>query len=823
MSFIQDGNRGSADLFTGLNEEQAKAVRHVDGPLLILAGAGSGKTRVLVHRIAYLILEAGVAPWSILGITFTNKAAKEMKTRVEALLPEVSNTIWISTFHAACVRILRRDIERIGFSRNFSILDYDDQLKLIKECISDNNLSDKMFAPKAVLEQIGRAKDETLSPADYLKMQSGDAHKAKIAHLYATYQARLKKLNALDFDDIILMTIKLFNDCSDVLAYYQNRFVHILVDEYQDTNTAQYVLISLLSAKWRNLCVVGDDDQSIYGWRGANINNILGFEKEYRDAAIIKLEQNYRSTKVILSAANSVIHKNRRRKPKSLWTGNEEGAVIGCVKSYNEHEEASFTAQALKRLRLELGIGYNEFAVLYRINAQSRAMENMLIREGVPYRIIGGYKFFDRKEIKDIIAYLRLLINPADDISFKRVINVPRRGVGAVTIAKLEDYALANDISLFEATEFACMNRAGLPIIKSAVAKLDAFVRLIKDLTAASKHHSVADTLEFVLMQSGIYAMYENDRSEDAKARYENILELKSEIIEFEDNFEGDEIFFDEGAQAIDGGANNSETNGMAASKPTLSEFLMHITLISDIDNYEEDDEKVSLMTVHSAKGLEYDTVFVVGAEEGIFPGVRAMSDATQLEEERRLCYVAITRAKKRLIFSYAVSRTLFGNTTYNRLSRFVSDIPNNIISDNFDDIIDRPASFSAKQSSARRRTGAMGGGHMSAPGGRHAAAMGGMRGAAASGKYTAGQDGFAKRGDTKADDVLDADGGVGGAYENGRVYMVGDKVGHKKYGDGTVTNRYRDKGDYIIEIEFIDAGMKRFIESMVNLRVSGD
>jgi len=784
-------------LLAGLNSEQAKAVRHVDGPLLILAGAGSGKTRVLVHRIAYLILEAGVPPWAILGITFTNKAASEMKSRVDAFLPDESASIWISTFHSACVRILRRDIERVGYSRYFTIADGDDQLSLVKECIKELNYSDKQYAPKAVAEQIGRAKDELLTPGEYTQLYAGDAYREKIARVYSLYQKKLVKQNALDFDDIILATIKLFRECRDVLEYYRNRFVHVLVDEYQDTNKAQYELISMISGKWKNLCVVGDDDQSIYSWRGANIGNILSFEKENRNAEVIKLEQNYRSTKVILSAANMVINKNTKRKAKRLWTDNADGGAICCVNVDNEHEEAALIARSIKKLRAEQGVGYNEIAILYRINAQSRVLENMFARESVPYRIIGGFKFFDRKEIKDIIAYLRILQNHSDDLSFKRIINVPRRGIGAVTVEKLEDRAAEFGISIFDAAAAALDEPRQFPELKTASVKFGGFVDLIQGLTRDTQNLAIAEILDLVLVRSGILAMYEADKSDDGRARLENILEFRSEIKEFENNFVGDGIFFNE--------TDDDAAQPYIKPRATLSEFLMHVSLISDVDGYDEEDDRVSMMTMHSAKGLEYDAVFIAGAEEGIFPGFRSIDDREKMEEERRLCYVAITRAKKNLFITHAASRTLFGNTTYNRLSRFISDIPKNLLTDRYPFEADnryKPkfSVFDKNRPTGRGGVKTLGTADIKpngTPFGRNPAEIH---------MPPASRDG--------------AD--LSGEYENERTYSVGDAVGHKKYGSGVVTNRYRDKNDYIIEIEFIDAGLKRFIESMVKLRLEG-
>ena len=807
---------------SGLNPEQQDAVKYVDGPLLVLAGAGSGKTRVLVHRIAYLIYEAGIPPWGILAITFTNKAAKEMKSRVESMLPDLAATIWISTFHSTCIRILRRDIERIGFDRHFTICDYDDQLSLVKECIKELNLNDKQYIPKSILEQIGHAKDELLDPEAYYRINHNDFRKTKVYEIYKQYQKKLKKANSLDFDDIILLTVRLFQQEQDVLEYYQNRFRHILVDEYQDTNMAQYQLIMLLSGKWKNLCVVGDDDQSIYGWRGANIGNILGFENDFQNAKVIKLEQNYRSTKMILDAANAVILKNAHRKAKKLWTQNETGAKIICAKAPNEHEEAALTAGEIKRLRIENGESWNDYAILYRINAQSRVMENMLIREGIPYRIVGGFKFFDRKEIKDIVAYLRLIQNPVDDISFKRIINVPKRGIGATTVEKIESIAFSENKTLMEVIQKAQEYAA----FKNAAPKLKLFADLINECITAAKTMPITELLDFLLNKTGIMREYELSKTEESQARIENILEFKTEIIEFEKNYQSDDQFFEEIAEDFLGkiaadAANDDEIeliqkkdneqlpdlNGIDNGKSVgLSEFLMHIALISDIDNFEEEEEKVSLMTIHSAKGLEFNSVFIIGAEEGLFPGIRAMTDMKQLEEERRLCYVAITRAKRRLYVTNATTRTIFGNTTYNRLSRFISDIPGELISKGngrrnlTDSYVSQKNAFS----------GISGEQHF----------IGSFRNGIARNdifQTETTQNRIRQNGqDFNESAFIDRDKKT--EIHRAQTYEIGESVSHKKYGVGKVISRNRDKDDIIIEVEFDRAGKKRFIESMVNL-----
>jgi superfamily I DNA/RNA helicase len=910
-----------SSLLSGLNPEQARAVRHVDGPLLILAGAGSGKTRVLVHRIAHLIHAAGAPPWSILAITFTNKAAREMKSRVEALLPRESASIWISTFHTTCLRILRRCIDRLGFSTNFLIFDADDQLSLMKECIREMGLSDKMYVPKAMLDAIGRAKDALADPEQFRAMSPGDFRAAKICDIYQLYQAKLKKNNALDFDDIIMLTVRLLQEHADLLEYYQNRFRFILVDEYQDTNTAQYTLVRLLSGKWKNLCVVGDDDQSIYGWRGADISNILGFEKDFRGAEVIKLEQNYRSTQIILDAANSVIGKNTQRKAKSLWTANERGSAIFCATAPNEHEEALCVARMVKRLRGGSGgARWGDFCVLYRINAQSRAMENMLIREGVPYRIVGGFKFFERKEIKDVVAYLKLILNPSDDISFSRAVNVPRRGIGGTSLEKLGAFAQEGGMSLMQAARAA----DSAPGLKSAVPKLMNFAAMMDGFRSAAETLDTTALLDCVLERAGIVAMYAAEKTDEARTRLENVMELKSEILEFERNYQSDDIFFPDaqaqeryqqaaagqrapaergalagqgavagsagradlweqaaatgqpgqpgqpgelaqaagaeggdspaggGAWTEDAESGNSPAGGVGgawAARAGLAEFLAHVTLMADIDNFEEEDDRISLMTVHSAKGLEFDTVFIIGAEDGVFPGYRALTDSAQLEEERRLCYVAITRARKALCITNATSRTLFGNTAYNSPSRFISDIPIELVTKDawldggFGQQPARGGYGAGGYGSAGSNSGASGaGGNGSsfgsyggrpALGRRHGGAESGRGGGAAVG--TAGGNAIfgkaalgAVAGAGAAGSAGLGNGGVaieiiedGGAaqYMNGQTYAIGESVNHKKFGRGTVASKRADGKDIIMEIEFDRAGLKRFIESMVSLQ----
>ena len=627
-----------------LNDMQKEAVCTTEGPLLVLAGAGSGKTTVLVNRIAYMMQNNGVSPYNILAITFTNKAANEMKTRIEAIIGSASEGMWISTFHSSCVRILRNCIDKIGFSKNFVIYDSDDTKTVIKDCLKELNLDDKIFSPKSVSAQLSKAKDELIGPSEYAQKNANDYRLSKIAQVYSLYQEKLKRNNALDFDDLIFFTVKILKENEDVLKIYQNKFKYIMVDEYQDTSTAQYMLISLLAAGTRNICVVGDDDQSIYKFRGANIRNILDFEKEFDDAKIIKLEQNYRSTKNILNAANAVIKNNNERKSKTLWTGNDDGEAISLFTGYNEREEASFIAEEIERA-VANGESYSDFAILYRTNVQSRVIEDTFVRNVIPHKILSGLRFYDRKEIKDIIAYLRVVLNPDDDVSLMRIINEPKRGIGKTTMDKAAFLSGYHNKSLFKIIS----EPDKYPEIIRSSSKFISFTNLIYDLRKLSKTLELTKFIERVLYETGYAAALELENTIESQTRLENIKEFISVAAEFEKN--DDEASF--------------ET------------FLENVTLISGIDTYDESEDYVVMMTVHSAKGLEFPTVFLVGMEDGLFPSLKGTSeqdDMEDLEEERRLCYVAITRAKKKLYVSNAQMRTIFGQTTYQRPSRFIEE-----------------------------------------------------------------------------------------------------------------------------------------------------
>jgi DNA helicase-2/ATP-dependent DNA helicase PcrA len=637
------------DFLKGLNSEQRKAVLHTEGPVLILAGAGSGKTRAITHRIAYLIREKGVHPSRILAFTFTNKAAREMKERIEHLLGDLIESIWVGTFHATCVRILRLNAEKAGFDRNFVIFDTQDQQALMRDCLRELDINEKNFPIKSILGEISRAKNELVDPIRFEKAYAADYRMSIISKAYRLYQNKLKKNNALDFDDIIMSAIELFLDHPPVLEYFQDKFRYIHVDEYQDTNTAQYHLISLLARKHGNICVVGDDDQSIYSFRGANIRNILDFEKEFKNTFVIKLEQNYRSTETILSAANSVIANNLGRKSKVLWTNNKKGDKITRYLVENEHDEALAVAAQVKGLERSGEINFRDAAVLYRTNAQSRVIEDIFRREGIPYKILAGVSFYQRKEIKDSMAYLRLVLNPDSDVDFKRIINVPRRGIGNTTIEHLERISAEKGLSLFRvagsASEFSELSRAA-----SALAK---FVEMINGLREDEPGgSSVSRFVKRVIDASGLAEELEKENTEEARSRIENIAELVSAAIDYE---------------------NRTENGG------SPHEFIAEISLASDVDSIDEGNS-VLLMTLHSAKGLEFPVVFIVGLEEGVFPGYRAMTDETQLEEERRLFYVGVTRAQKLLYLTSARCRTLYGKTDYYMCSRFVEEIPDNLV-----------------------------------------------------------------------------------------------------------------------------------------------
>lgn len=638
----------TVDCTYGLNPQQAEAVINTEGPMLIMAGAGSGKTKVLTCRVANL-LQKGVRPYRILAITFTNKAAAEMRERVNNMSGPAAKDVWLFTFHAFCARFLRMEIDKLpGYGGNFAIYDTADSQNLIKQILKEMNLDDKRFQPSGILSRISNAKN-ALQDAAAFSRQAGDFYEQKVADIYSRYEQKLQLNNALDFDDLLMLSIKLLQENKEVREKYQDRFDYLLVDEYQDTNHAQYLLTKFLAAKHRNICVVGDADQSIYGWRGADIQNILDFEKDYPDAKVIKLEQNYRSTQIILDAANAVIENNTGRKPKNLWTENKSGADIIYFQAVDERDEARFVIEQLQNLQRTENKKLGDMAILYRTNTQSRIFEEMLIKSGISYNMVGGLKFYERKEIKDIIAYLRVIFNPADSLSLLRIINVPKRGIGDASLAKIQAYAAANNVSLFEAVS----NAAAIDGLSSRfVSKLDDLAGIIFELMNLANEAPVEDLIDRVLRDTGYLEELENERTPQAQSRIDNLHELISVAQEF--------------------AASEEENN--------LENFLAHVALVSDIDDTELGEDAITLMTLHSSKGLEFPVVFLVGMEEGLFPHARTLMDETEIEEERRLCYVGITRAKEKLFLSSTKMRTIYGNTVTYPPSRFLQEIPARLV-----------------------------------------------------------------------------------------------------------------------------------------------
>nr|WP_294658003.1 DNA helicase PcrA [uncultured Blautia sp.] len=641
-------------IYDTLNPPQQEAVFHTEGPLLILAGAGSGKTRVLTHRIAYLIEDKGVNPFNILAITFTNKAAQEMRERVDRLTGADGMSVWVATFHSTCVRILRRYIDRLGYDNRFTIYDSDDQKTLMKEICRKLNIDTKKYKERYLLAQISHAKDEMISPDEMEMNAGGDFNQKKVAQVYREYQAALKSNNALDFDDLLVKTVELFQNCGDVLESYQEKFRYIMVDEYQDTNTVQFKFVSLLAARYGNLCVVGDDDQSIYKFRGANIGNILGFERVFPDAKVIRLEQNYRSTKNILNAANEVIANNTARKEKRLWTENPEGEKLHFRQFMNGFEEAEYVIGDIAKKKREHTADYRECAILYRTNAQSRLFEEKCLKANIPYKIVGGINFYARKEIKDLLCYLKTIDNSADDLAVRRILNVPKRGIGTTTVGRVQDYADHMDISFYDALRVA----EEVPAIGRSLNKIEGFVTFIQSLKSKAEAYSVTEILEEVIDLTGYVDELKAEDTEESKARIENIDELISKTVSYEDAMKA------EGREA------------------TLSGFLEEIALIADIDTVDPDQDYVLLMTLHSAKGLEFPYVYLAGMEDGMFPSSMCIysDDPTDMEEERRLCYVGITRAMKELTLTSARQRLVRGETQYNKVSRFVREIPRELV-----------------------------------------------------------------------------------------------------------------------------------------------
>ena len=763
-------------IYDKLNEPQREAVYHTDGPLLILAGAGSGKTRVLTHRIAYLIGERGVNAWNILAITFTNKAAEEMRQRVDNLVGFGAESVWVSTFHSACVRILRRFIDRLGYENHFTIYDTDDQKTLIKEVCRKVDVDTKVFKERSLLSAISSAKNEMILPDEFELNAGGDFAKMKIAKVYREYEAQMKANNALDFDDLLVKTVQLLQTQPDVLESYQERFRYIMVDEYQDTNTVQFQLVSLLAGKYKNLCVVGDDDQSIYKFRGANIRNILDFEHEFPDAKVIKLEQNYRSTGNILNAANSVIANNRGRKEKSLWTENGEGELIRLRQFDTAFDEADFIGEDIKSA-VRQGGSYNDSAVLYRTNAQSRLLEEKFIAMNIPYKIVGGVNFYARREIKDLLAYLKTIDNGRDDVAVRRIINVPKRGIGLTTINRIQESATERGIGFYE----ALLAPGLIAGVGRSATKLDSFAALIEYFKTLAEEMNITDLLQEVIEKTGYIESLENEDKEEAKTRKENIDELISKAAAYEESCQDKD------------------------EKATLSGFLEEVALVADIDSLDEDQEYVVLMTLHSAKGLEFPRVYLAGMEDGLFPGYMSINagDREELEEERRLCYVGITRAEQELTLTSARRRMVHGETQYNPMSRFVKEIPRELL-DTGNKKFTQETEMPAQQNTYARAREAF---RAQAFGG----AFGGMAPAKNQGtsKTVTGSQALAS---LQKGSQLAAGG-------NGPLgYEVGDRVRHVKFGEGTVTDIKEGGRDHEVTIEFDSVGTRKMFAKFAKL-----
>ncbi|WCG23453.1 DNA helicase PcrA [Vagococcus lutrae] len=742
-------------LLDGMNPQQQKAVLKTEGPLLIMAGAGSGKTRVLTHRIAYLIAEKGINPWNILAITFTNKASKEMKERVSQIIAGEGDSVWVSTFHSMCVRILRRDVDLIGYNSNFTIADPAEQLTLIKRIIREMNLDDKKFEPRQMLGKISQAKNELLTVEDY-QQEQGSYIEDITAQVYANYQRELRKNQTVDFDDLIMLTIRLFNEHPEVLAYYQQKFQYIHVDEYQDTNHAQYTLVNLLAGRFKNLCVVGDADQSIYGWRGADMQNILDFEKDYPDAAVILLEQNYRSTKNILQAANNVIQQNQNRKDKRLWTDNEQGEKISYYRGPTERDEGRFIVEKIQEEKQQNSRRNGDFAVLYRTNAQSRVVEEMLMKANIPYKMVGGHKFYDRKEIKDLMAYLRLIANPMDSMSFERIVNEPKRGIGATSIQKLREFAVIHDWSMLEAAQ----NVALTTISGKAARELANFAEMIVSLQKMAEFLSITEIVEQVLARSGYLDALTLQNNLEAQTRIENLEEFYTVT------------------RAYDEEQAKAEVEETEEGQP-LARFLSELALVSDLDTLEEGQTQVTLMTLHAAKGLEFPVVFLLGMEEGIFPLSRAMFEDDQLEEERRLAYVGITRAEEKLYLTNALSRTLYGRTQNNPVSRFIHEINQELI-----EPVGNQASIVARQRQSPFMTK----------------------------KSTIGHH------PTRPETTVKKTTSVRQTGSEQRDWQPGDKAHHKVWGEGTIVSVSGKGKEMELDVAFPQQGIKRLLAAFAPL-----
>ena len=766
------------DLLEGLNDKQYEAVTKIDGPSLVIAGAGSGKTKVLTHKIAYLIGEKNVKPWEILAITFTNKAANEMKERVEKLVGDIANDMWIGTFHSICVRILRKFIDRIGFERSFVIFDTSDQKTVIKQILKNMNLDDKIFTDKTIQYEISNAKNDMLEPDTYLARNKGDFRKETIAEVYEKYQKKLKENNAIDFDDIINFTIKILLENPDVLEYYSDKFKYVLVDEYQDTNKAQFTLVTLLASKYGNITVVGDNDQGIYSFRGADISNILNFEKDFPGTKIIKLEQNYRCTQNILNAANAVIKNNETKYEKKLWTKNDEGSLPMVYRADDEYDEANFVVKKIESLKSVEYYNYSDFAILYRMNSQSRSIEDILRREDIPYKIIGGLKFYERKEIKDIIAYLRLIQNLNDNLSLTRIINEPKRGVGKTSIETIEELSSNNGISMFEIIKNAAdygLNRV--------YANTREFVGVIEELQNKKEGMKISDLIKQTLNRTGYTRALQEENTTEAETRIQNLDEFLTVAMEFEEE----------------------------SADSSLEEFLESITLSSDLDGMEESDDNVTLMTLHSAKGLEFNVVFLVGMEEGIFPGYKSIGEQRELEEERRLCYVGITRAKEKLFMTCAKQRTIFGSTSCNMPSRFLKEIPANML-EGSESLEKQESRFDAQDRyGAERREWKYGKSfdYYNAPVTSYKSNEVASAKSTASGFQFRSADSFLQSLNKKPKSDVDLS-----------VYRAGVTVFHKKFGEGVIQKVEEEGEDLKVDIEFSKVGHKRLMARFAGLEV---
>ena len=739
-------------IYDTLNEQQKEAVYHTEGPLLILAGAGSGKTRVLTHRIAYLIEEKGVNPWNILAITFTNKAAGEMRERVDRLVGFGSESIWVSTFHSMCVRILRRHIELLGYDNSFTIYDTDDQKTLMKDICKLLQIDTKIYRERSLLAAISQAKNELITPEEYRIQAQGDYSRQRIASVYEEYEKQLRANNALDFDDLLLKAVQLFQTQKDVLEYYQERFRYIMVDEYQDTNTVQFELVRLLAGKYRNLCVVGDDDQSIYKFRGANIRNILDFEQVFPDAKVIKLEQNYRSTENILNAANAVIRHNHGRKEKTLWTDNGEGKKINVRQFDTAFDEAEYIVDDIRK-QVEKGeSAYHDHAILYRTNAQSRLFEEKFVTANIPYKIVGGVNFYARREIKDLLAYLKTIDNGRDDLAVRRIINVPKRGIGLTSINRVQEYAAGREIGFYEALRAVDL----IPGIGRGASRLESFVALIEHFKTDAEEMTISELMQEIIEETGYIESLQQEGEEEAQSRIENIDELLSKISAYE------EVCDEQDEPA------------------TLSGFLEEVALVADIDSLDESSDYVVLMTLHSAKGLEFPHVYLAGMEDGIFPSYLTITsdDPEEVEEERRLCYVGITRAEEELTLTCARRRMIRGETQYNKMSRFLKEIPMNLVSTGavFEKEKEEPVKTSAYQQARQAfRTKA-----------------------------------FATAAPARE---------FGSPKGEGPGYQVGDRVRHVKFGPGTVTAMVKGGRDYEVTVDFDGPGTKKMFAAFAKLQ----